>query len=213
MKYFCRILPFIFLVAAVMLAQQQQTTPSVSTIFAVFTKDVDCKSAKTADPVTLKVVRELIVGGKIIIPKGATINGRLVEPPSDHALAIVLEEAVLKDGSKVPIQGIISAMAAPAESLGNDPTYTMMHSQEPKPSDAGSNMATTGAAAATAVLKGGKDPSWRLTEDSQGSPDLGLTIRWELAKPPAVTIVESKKKPFRLKSGTQAAIRMATPKA
>lgn len=213
MKHFLRALAmFSLALPAVLPAQEQPATPSVSTIFAVFAKDLDCRQSKSSDPVALRTIRDLVVAGKSV-PKGAAIAGHLVEAPSDHALAIVLEQIVLKDGTSIPIHGIISAMAPPAKSLSDDPTHAMMHSMEPKATDASSGMATTGSATATAVLKGGSDPSWQLSENSQGTGDLGLSLRWELAKPPAITILESKKKPFRLKSGTQAVIRMAIPKA
>jgi hypothetical protein len=78
--------------------------------------------------------------------------------------------------------------------------------------DPQTSVATSGAAAQTAILKGANDPKSNLTEDSQGAIGVsGVTLNWVLDKPPALTVLTSKKKNFKLKSGTEVLLRIAPP--
>jgi hypothetical protein len=75
------------------------------------------------------------------------------------------------------------------------------------------SLASSGAAAQTAILKGRNDPKSNLQEDSSGAIGIdGLKLNWVLDKPPATTVMIAKKKNFKLVSGTEVLLRMAPPK-
>lgn len=213
------LLGFCALLSPIRVLIAQSGAPPVSVAFAVLTSDIDSRSAKPNDALSLRVVRDLVVGNNIVIPRDAVIQAHVAELPAGEAaasksLGIVLTEAVLKNGRTVRIEGIISALAAPAGGIQNDPTYSMMHSNEPTAAAGTASSAQSGAAVATAGIQHGGDPSFRLTEASQGAVDMpGISLRWLLTQPPPVTVVETKKKFLRLVSGTQVAIRMAQPTA
>ncbi|MFN2491770.1 MAG: hypothetical protein ABR501_02665 [Pyrinomonadaceae bacterium] len=86
-------------------------------------------------------------------------------------LAVAIDKAITARGIEIPLQAIIAAVAAPqGNSLTSDPTYGMMHSNEPKMIGSGPGSASTGslsatskanstAAVATAEIKGRMDES------------------------------------------------------
>lgn len=205
----------LLLPAAALIAQQGSNRVSIA--FAVLLKPLDSKSAKAGDSFTLRTARDILIDGKAVIPRASTLDAHLAETPdtSGKSIAIVLDDAVLHDGRKIPIQGIISAIAPPTQqqSLSEDPSYGMMHSNEPTASAASAGNASSGAAVATAGLKQVTDPGWRLSDDSQGAVQMPeLSLRWLLDQPPPTTVIETKKKSFKLPQGTQMVIRMAEPR-
>jgi len=127
----------------------------------------------------------------------------------------VIDKAVNKDGREISLQAIIAAIAAPRkDSLATDPTYGMMHSNEPTMTSAHvdvTSKASSTAAVATADLKGMDQPSL-LDEESQGAIGYeGLSISWHLVVPPPITVFASKGKNVKLEAGTQMLLRMAPP--
>ena len=103
-----------------------------------------------------------------MIPKGSKILGHISQAVTkgknrpESALAIVIDKVVQKQGSEIPLQAIIAAVAAPKDnSLSSDPTYGMLHSNEPKASGAGAaaasrsgELSASSKASATAVVIG-----------------------------------------------------------
>jgi len=231
MKRFClALLASIFLCSSA-IGQTTSVQPEVSNLLAVLNKPVETRTAKAGDEISLKSISDLAVDGQIVIARGSQLNGKLVEvvlkdkENPETLLAFSVEKAVLKDGSQIPLQAIVAALAAPRkDSLATDPTFGMMHSNEPKmvggataTSSSGSlpasSRATSNAAVATANLIGKLDQPTVLDANSQGAVDIeGLKITWRLLAPPPITVVSSKGKNLKLEAGTQVLLRMAPPR-
>jgi hypothetical protein len=182
--------------------------------------DLEFKTAKTGDKVTLKLARDLYYGGVVALPAGSLVVTNVVDVKDANSVSLVLDSATSKAGKEVKLMGIIAAIATPKESLSDDPFYGMNHStevsQHTQPGSGGldpqASVGTSGAAAKTAILKGVNESNSNLTADSQGVNGIsGLTLTWILDKPPATTVLTSKKKNFKLKSGTEILLRMAPP--
>ena len=218
------------LVAAVCssVAQTNQS-PAVSKVFAKLTTQIEAKSATKGDEVKLITINDIVVGGHIVVPKGTTLMahlGGVITKGKDEpetVLSIFVDKAIV-NGRDIPLQAIIVAIAAPRESLTDDPTYGMMHSNEPKMIGSGTTGASSSgtlsgssksnstAAVATAQLKGAGDPSFMLNEDSQGAIGYeGVSISWHLSIPPPLTVFTTKAKNLKLSAGTQMLLRMVPP--
>jgi hypothetical protein len=204
---------------------QVASPPRVSTAYAVLTSKVESKTANLDQGLTLRITRDVLVEGKVVIPAGSRVEGRIVElsiKDKDHpqsTLAVVIDKAIIESGREIPLQAIVAAVAVPQKgSLSSDPTYGMMHSNEPKmvgtapgTITAASKVDST-ATVATARLKGGMDNRELLENDSQGAIGFSdLSLSWRLAVPPAVTVFSSSSKNIKLEAGTQILLRMASP--
>ena len=206
--------------------------PPVSTVFAVVEKRLDIKSANLDQEVTLRTISDVAVNGIIVIPNGSRVVGHIVEfatkgkESQESLLAIVIDKAVLESGKEIALQAIIAAVAAPQDNaLPSDPTYGMMHSNEPKMVASGPNgAARTGdlsasskadstATVSTARINGEMRKGLLLNADSNGAIGFsGLTLSWRLDSPPPVTVFSSKNKEIKLEAGTQILLRMAPPR-
>jgi hypothetical protein len=191
---------------------------------------VDTKTAAIGDEVVLTTLNDVVSDNSVVIPKGSRLVGRVAgvvmkgkdEPKS--VLAIRIEKAVIAGGHEIPLQAIIAAIAAPPGALTSDPTYAMMHSNEPKmigsaqgASSSGtltpSSKASSSAAVATAAIKGRMDEPFLLNENSQGAFGYDdVSIAWHLSIPPPLTVFATKAKTLKLEAGTQMLIRMAEPR-
>lgn len=232
-RSFGALLTFVLLLSAAVCAQNSQSPPAVSNLIAVLSKTVETKTAAPGDEITLKTISDVIVDGVVVIPKGTKVTGQISEvaikskEEPQTLLALVIDKAVRKDGSQIQLQAIVAAIAAPQKesSLASDPTYGMMHSNEPTmvgsgPRAAGSSgslsvssQASSNAAVATAKLQGSLDEPSVLTADSQGAIGFdGITITWRLIAPPPVTVISTKGKGLKLEAGTQMLLRMAPPR-
>ncbi len=214
------------------MAQSRNSAP-VSTVFAVLRNSIESKKATVGEELILQTVSNVVVNSEVVIPAGSKMLGHVADVMSkgkhgtQSAMAVVIDEALRKDGTKIPVQAIIVAVAAPRDSsLSSDPTYGMMRSNEPKmvgarPSStsgsgelsAGSKASST-AAVATAELKGRMDEPFSLNENSQGAVGYeGLSLSWGLASPPPFTIFATKRKNLKLEAGTQMLLRMVPPRS
>jgi hypothetical protein len=54
-------------------------TSSVSNVFAVLTKSAESKSAVAGQELTLSTVRDVVVDGVVVIPRGSKLLGRSTE--------------------------------------------------------------------------------------------------------------------------------------
>lgn len=229
-KHCCGSLLVLLLFSSLLYAQTGGTRPKVSTMIGVLTASLESKNATAGQEFTLKTISDVVVNGEMIIPRTSRVLGHVTEavtkgkdqPQSE--LWIVIDKAVNKDGREISLQAIIAAIAAPQkDSLATDPTYGMMHSNEPTMSGGGaaraastgglgaSSKASSTAAVATANLKGMDQPS-SLDEESQGAIGYeGLSISWHLVVPPPITVLASKSKNVKLEAGTQMLLRMAPP--
>jgi len=206
--------------------------PPVSTIFAIVVKRIDTKSANLDQELTLRTISDVVVDGTVVIPSGSRVVGHIVELATkgkgseQSILAIVIDKALLESGKEITLQGIIAAVAAPPDSsLSSDPTYGMMHSNEPKmvgtgpsaaaarpgelsPSGKVESTATLGAARINGEMRKGL----LLNAESQGAIGFsGLSLSWRLTAPPAVTVFSSNRKEIKLDAGTQVLLRIARP--
>ena len=209
----------------------QSENPPVSITFATLTKTIDSRNAAIGDEFVLRTLSDIVVDGSVVIPKDSTIRGHVAgaipksktEPES--LLTITLDHALLPNGIEVPLKAIVAAIAAPSETLTSDPTYSMMHSNEPKmvadgprstspPGDLpATSKSSSGAAVATAKIKGGANDKMKLNADSQGALGYeGMTIAWHLSMPPPLTVFSSKSKNVKLEAGTEMLLRMTPPR-
>jgi hypothetical protein len=231
-RSFGALLTFVLLLSTAVCAQSSQSPPPVSNLIAVLSKTVETKTAAAGDEITLKTISDVIVDGVVVIPKGTKLTGQISEvaikskEQPQTLLALVIDKAVRKDGTQIQLQAIVAAIAAPnKDSLASDPTYGMMHSNEPTMVGSGtraatssgslsaSSQASSNAAVATAKLKGSLDEPSVLNEDSQGAIGFdGISITWRLMAPPPVTVISTKGKGLKLEAGTQMLLRMAPPR-
>jgi hypothetical protein len=206
--------------------------PAVSTIFAIVEKRIETKSASLEQELALRTISDVVVGETVVIPSGSRVVGHIVELATkgkgseQSILAIVIDKAILESGREITLQGIIAAVAArPDGSLSSDPTYGMMHSNEPKmvgtgpsaaaarpgelaPSSKVESTATLGAARINGEMRKGL----LLNAESQGAIGFpGLSLSWRLTTPPAVTVFSSNRKEIKLDAGTQVLLRIARP--
>jgi hypothetical protein len=231
-KSFGALLTFIFLLSTALFAQTSQSPPTVSSVIAVLTKTVEAKTATAGDELTLRTISDVVVNGTVVIPKGSKLMGQISEVATKSkdqpqtVLAFVVDKVVKKDGTQIQVQAIVAAIAAPQkDSLATDPTYGMMHSNEPNMVGSGARAATStgalppsskagsNAAVATANIKGSMDEPSELNEESQGAIGYeGISITWRLMTPPPVTVIATKGKTLKLEAGTQMLLRMAPPR-
>ena len=203
--------------------------PAVSKVFAILQKSLDTKTSVKGDELVLRTLNDVVVQGQVVIPKGSRLLGRVAgvvakgkgEPKS--VLAIRIDKAITISGQEIALQAIIAAIAAPPNTLESDPTYAMMHSNEPKmvasaraAANSGSlpasSKANSNAAVATAEIKGRMDEPLWLSEDSQGAIGYeDISVAWELSMPPPFTVLATKAKNLKLEAGTQMLLRMAEP--
>jgi uncharacterized coiled-coil protein SlyX len=237
-KNYSRPLIVLMMFSSSLFAQANSTAPlvdkgpPVSTLVAVLTSALESRSAAAGQEFTLRTISEVVVNGELIIPKDSRLLGHVTEavtkgkdqPQSE--LWLVVEKAVRRDGSVVPLQAIIAALAIPQnDSLSDDPTYGMMHSNEPTQRGVGvsgtasggalnaASKASSNASVATANLTGGMDKSPLLDENSRGAIGFkNLSITWHLIVPPPITVIASNGKNVKLQSGTQMLLRMAPPR-
>lgn len=220
----------VFALCTASLRAQSSESPPITKVFAILTTAIDSKTSSKGDEIALRTLNDISVDGRVVIPKGAKLTGRLLnvinkskEEPKTF-FTITIDKAILKDG-EVLLQAIIVAIAAPPAALPEDPTYAMLHSNEPKMvgsrnSSVGSSgtlppssKASSNAAVAAAELKGAHEPTLLLTEDSQGAIGYeDVQMYWDLSVPPPLTVLETKAKNLKFAAGTQMLLRMARPR-
>jgi hypothetical protein len=109
-------------VAAVGAAQTEPgavTLPSGTAVNAELNSSVDSKKAKVGDRVEAHTTEEIKYAGKIIVPKGAKLEGHVTEATarskgdSGSTLAIQFDKAIAKKGEEIPLNVAILAIAAP----------------------------------------------------------------------------------------------------
>jgi hypothetical protein len=123
--------------AAVAAAQTEPnavTLPSGAAVNAELNSSVDSKKAKVGDKVEAHTTEEIKYAGKIIVPKGAKLEGHVTEATarskgdSGSTLAIQFDKAIVKKGEEISLNVAILAIAAPlpdfsggAPGQSNDP--------------------------------------------------------------------------------------------
>jgi len=202
--------PFVLLLLTLAAGAQQAAIG-----FCALDQTLDFKMAKAGDKIALHLTRDLVVNGKTLLLRATPLSATVVDAKDGNTVSIVLDKATPKPGRDVALMGIIAAVASPPGDLSGDALYSMNRSNEP--TQRTGNLATTsqassGAAVQTAIQKGGNLPKSNLQEDSSGAIGIdGLKLNWVLDKPPATTVMTTKKKNFKLHSGTEVLLRMAPP--
>jgi hypothetical protein len=88
---------------------------------AELTKSIDAKKAKTGDQVTAKLTQDVKANGKVVLHKGSKLVGHVTEAQArskesaESKLGVVFDKAVLKDGQEMAFNGVIQALAPPAQ--------------------------------------------------------------------------------------------------
>jgi len=99
--------------------------PSGTKVPAVLDKPVDSRKCKQGDEVVAKTTQDVVSDGKVIIPKNSRLIGHVTQASakangeSDSSLGIVFDKAMLRNGSTVPMQARIQALAAPVVSTAS----------------------------------------------------------------------------------------------
>ena len=103
---------------------------SGSLIYAELAKSVDSKKVKVGDEVQAKATQGVLSQGKVVIPKGSKILGKVTQVSAKGSdqqpsqLGINFDHAVLKDGTQVPLSVSLQALGGgtSAASAGMDPS-------------------------------------------------------------------------------------------
>jgi hypothetical protein len=198
----------VVLTCACAAAAQSNNAPEVARAFAVLETSVDTLLAARDDGFTLITITDVTIGGKLIIPKGSKIVGRVAgittkgKDSSKSVLGLLIEKAVTEKGD-VPLEAIIVAVAAPKKSE-SEPSGSMRTSV----SNQRKNTAPPGTATNSA------DVNLLLADNDQGAIGFeDLSLSWHLSIPPPVTIFATRGKRLRLEAGSQMLVRMLPPKA
>jgi hypothetical protein len=190
-------------------------------VFCELDSTLDFKTAKAGDTVSMHTTRDLTDGGKVVLPRGTSIVAKVAGDEDGKSVSLVLDSATLKSGKTVPLMGIIAAVAhTERQDLGGDPFYQMNHSTEVSQHaqqggggmDPDAGVASSGAAARTAIMEGENKTKSGLTANSQGAIGISvLELKWVLDRAPATTVFTSKKKNLKIPKGSEMLLRMAPP--
>jgi hypothetical protein len=114
------------LVIACATAQEQQAAPRPQpraevplAVVARLSKGLNAKNLKVGDKVAAVVIQDLLLAGRVFIPREAKLTGRVVEVQAEtrsdprSRLALVFESKTLRDGEVLPMHGVIQALAPP----------------------------------------------------------------------------------------------------
>jgi len=179
----------------------------VTRVFTTLQGSIDTLTSARDDGFTLVTMNDVVLNGKIIIPKGAKILGHIAavtnkgKDAAKSALALSIDRAVTDTG-EISLQAIIAAIAAPKKSE----TESSIPQTSIVPNQSKSNQPTR-----NPVSSG--DVTLLLTDNDQGAIGFeDLTISWHLSIPPPLTILVTRGKRLRIEAGSQMLLRMMPPK-
>jgi hypothetical protein len=208
---------------------------------AELTKSVEAKKAKAGDEVTARVLQDVkSSSGQVVIRRGAKLVGHVTEAQArskenpESRLGLVFDKAVAKDGSEMPLNAVVQALApaqrVAAPNLGDDnsrmagvpapvggtPAGAM--GGNANPGAGGSTMGevgrTTGNLGGTAAGAAGETVGGGLNGSSRGVIGLrGLTLNSGDAGNGASSgsVVSSSSENVKLDSGTQLILMVNAP--
>jgi hypothetical protein len=196
--------------------------PSGTAVNAELNSSVDSKKAKVGDRVEAHTTEDIKYAGKIIVPKGAKLEGHVTEATarskgdSGSTLAIQFDKAIPKKGEEIPLNVAIVAIAAPQRDFsggssgsGGDP-MTGGGAATASGSPMGSSHTPTATPAARSDPGGAADSTTGSNDVGQlsaksrgvyGLSDLKLMATPSSASP--ATIITSSGKNVRLDGGTR----------
>lgn len=94
-------------------------SPNALAVVVQLSKGLSAKKLKIGDRVTSRVIQDLVLAGRIVIPRDSKLIGHVTDVVSltktdpRSRLAMVFESGELKDVGKVPLRGVIQALAPP----------------------------------------------------------------------------------------------------
>lgn len=198
---------------------QAATLPSGPAVNAELNSNVDSKKAKTGDKVEAHTTEAMEYDGKVVVPKGAKLEGHVIEATarskgdSGSTLAIQFDKAIAKKGEEIPLSVEILAVAAPQSisfpastgpssdpmgGVGASATSSPMGVGHPQPPPS----QTVGAPPADAQMSG--NANGQLPVTSRGVYGLkGLKLMMTTSKNGQTTVITSDGKDVRLESGTR----------
>jgi hypothetical protein len=179
----------------------------VTKVFTTLEASIDTLTSARDDRFSLVTMSDVVVNGKVIIPKGAKIIGHVAgvtskgKDAAKSALALSIDRAVTNAG-EISLQAIIAAVAAPKKS---DSEASMPQGTN------SSNQSKAGTSQRNAVSSG--DVTLLLADNDQGAIGFeDVTISWHLSIPPPLTILVTRGKRLRIEAGSQMLLRMMPPK-
>lgn len=209
-----------------------------STIEAVLTKPVDARRNKVGDEVQARVAKDVVSEGEVVIPKNSRLLGRVTRAEArgrgqaESALAVVFDRAILKDGTEMPVNVVIQAIAAAhtQAALGDEPLMTGSAAGAGQASGrsgsgglvggvtstAGATVGAVGQTAGTAVgatsqaasSVTGPAANLALDSDTQGVVGIqGFTLNIEASNSMQGSVITSSSRNVRLESGTRLLLR------
>ena len=115
----------------------QSSLAAGTAISAELDKSLDSKKAKAGEAVTARTTEAIKEDGKVVIPKGTKLTGRVVRASarskgdSDSTLGLQFDRAELKSGQEIALQVNIQAMSAPpgVTPIGGDDLQGMGNGQ------------------------------------------------------------------------------------
>jgi hypothetical protein len=210
--------------AAVATAQTEPgavALPSGTAVNAELNSSVDSKKAKVGDKVEAHTTEEIKYAGKIIVPKGARLEGHVTETTArskgdnGSTLAIQFDKAIAKKGEEIPLNVAILAIAAPQSdfSAGSPGSGSDSRSGGGAPTANGSPMGTSHTPTATPGTPNypgaadgtmGSSGAAQLSAKSRGVYGLSdLKLMVASAGASQTTIIVSSGKNVHLDSGTR----------
>jgi hypothetical protein len=133
---------------------------SGSSIHATLSNPVDARKNKAGDPVVAKTTEDVKSEGRVVLPRGSKIVGRVTDVKTrekgqaESAVGVVFDHAVLKDGSHMPLSLAVQAVgrsAAAAQFEDNSLMSSGDAAATASVSEAASGMSRTGAGAVGGV--------------------------------------------------------------
>lgn len=232
------------LIAQCLPAQAPQPSSSANTsipVVAKLDKDLNAKKLKVGDRVTAEVTQDVLLKGKIVVPRESKIVGHVaeVEPvaktASQSRISLTFDFSRLKSGGTLQIHGLIQALAPPLANpfidgaMGSSSPYSPGINGRPVTGGATGQTntptpITSSRAHGTAVQAlEDRERALDMARNQQGSgPDrngaLGGNTRGVFGLPGltlnsigTVSTIGSTRKNVELKSGTQIVIAMQSP--
>jgi hypothetical protein len=193
--------------------------PGGTALNAVLNSSVDSKKAKVGDKVEAHTTEEIKYAGKIIVPKGAKLEGHVTEATarskgdSGSTLAIQFDKAIAKKGEEIPLNVAILAIAAPLPDFSGGAPGSGDDSRGGAPTANGSPMGTSHSPTASpgtpnypgaADAATGPNGAAQLSAKSRGVYGLGdLKLMGASSGAGQTTVITSSGKNVHLDGGTR----------
>ena len=166
--------------AAQSAAPESPNTPAVfiapgTLIWAEFTKSLDARRNRVGDPVEAKTSVDLLVRGKIILPRNTKVLGHVtaVKPRTKDSpesfIAITLDHFILRNGQEVAVSMAVQALTGPLHNFFNGKGVTEELSTGQQSIGTSTPRATTMGDASLGQIPGRKYPA-RSTNPSETVP-------------------------------------------